>query len=87
MNPIKKIQACAGLPGSSIEWKCRFHEVGCSRCGFRGSCMWNLDDGRATDGACGETIADKGIDIADMLPSTDGRIMYDDRRSVEACRE
>lgn len=48
--------------------------------------MWNFDDGRPIDGACGDTIADNGMDMADMFPSTDGRRMYD-RRPVDTLRE
>ena len=61
-NPKKNNQAWIGLPASSSSLNLKAHPVSRFRGGFRGSCIWNLDD-LEMDGACGETSALMGIDI------------------------
>lgn len=85
-KPTKNSHACVGEPCSSTDGRCRAHDVGRMRGGFRGSRMWYPPERMLIDGACGATSALMGNEISDMLRRLSARDCDCDCAREGACR-
>jgi len=87
-NPNQKHHACSGEASSSGVRKRNLHPTSRRRGGLRGSRMWKVLL-LSTDGACGDTMAEKGMDARDRLVvSRCGRPSFlDDAAERDVVRE